>query len=700
VYVLQQQVQKWARLTRPPSQPRALAEDARGAIWAAYSQPSRIAAITLRNLAPEFERNLPEYETGTAEVNSLGVDSRGWLWASTDAGAYAFAGKMVRHFTGSDGFWWNDGGENAIAAEPDGTVWIGTSMGLARFRPVDRPAPPPVAVIAAADADGKPLDPTHSAEVPPGSRSIRIRFAGLTFRNEERVAFRYRLSNYGDEYSETSHRELSFPALSPGSYRFEVFARSAAGIWSAEPARFAFTIRPPWYRTTWFLTLMTLLTGCGGAVLWRSRSRSFQARKRELEFAVAVRTHQLNAETERAQALFEQAAEASRQKSAFLANMSHEIRTPLNGVLLAAELALETSDEKERHEFLETIRASGEALLTLINDILDFSKIESGKAELEVEAFDLGGLLRDCVRVFEPKALESGITLSLLLPDTVPLPVAGDAGRLRQILLNLLSNAVKFTERGSVTVAVQLAERTDTGVRLRFSVQDSGIGLAPETQRVIFEEFRQADNSTTRRFGGTGLGLAISKRLAVLMGGDLWVESEPGKGSTFFFEAVLSCAPERRPEVEPRGEGDEAPDASLHILLAEDNPVNRRLTVRLLEKQGHRVKTAVNGLEAVQQAKHEPFDVILMDVQMPELDGLEATMRIRAAELLTNNGSFVPILALTANATAEDRERCLASGMDGYLSKPVRYADLSKAIASLRATLKTPTPTGSSALPS
>jgi signal transduction histidine kinase len=655
-----------------------VAETSEGAFWVAYERSLGVSRLWFRQGRLEVRTFTRRDGLHSDHVLFLGVDFHKRLWVGSDSGVDVRDGERWLHYQQRDGLIWDDCNPNAFLAEPDGTVWIGTSRGLARYlaQSTTMPVPPPQVALSSILFDGRPVDSFPSHRIPFARAHFTAGLAALAFLSEGDVRFRHRLAGYDDGWVETDQPEVGYRKLPPGDYTLEAMARNSVGEWGEAAALVSFHVLPPWYMTFWF-RLLAISAVLGVAwVLWQWKTRNYQLEQQRLEKAVAERTEELQrqkatveAQKQEIESLLEKANQASRLKSEFLANMSHEIRTPMNGVLGMLALALETELTPDQRDYLTTSRASAQSLLSLLNEILDLSRIETNRLNLEDVPFSLRETVGAAVHALRSDASQKALSLAFRVNDDIPDLLQGDPHRLRQVLLNLIGNAIKFTHTGGIAITAELESFSDAGLTLRFQVSDTGIGIPPELQAAIFQPFEQADGATTRRYGGSGLGLAISKSLVELMGGQIRVESTPGQGSNFHFTVRLGVARETLPE-RPVEAAVPLPAAQpRRVLLAEDNEVNRRVVESLLMRRGHQVACATDGKAAVEMAGRETFDLILMDVQMPEMDGLRATAAIRESEAPA--GAHVPIVAMTASAMKGDREKCLAAGMDDYLAKPV-----------------------------
>jgi len=756
-------------------------------------------------------------------------DYEGNLWAGTEKGISKILLDensdpiTIRNYGYEEGFIGVETNEGAFLADSQNNLWFGTVYGVTKYNPKeDRPNySSPTVQITGVQINQVPVDWTErtgsnynwyqlpeNPKLAPDENTILFDFAAVALDYPHKVQYKYKLEGLDKKWSVPSpDTRASYSILPSGTYTFKVVAGRTDGAWSPKVKEFTFTITQPYYQTWWFKALMVLIIGFVFYLVIRYRFNSIERQRRILAEKVAVRTREVELEKEKVES-------ANQVKSDFLAKMSHEIRTPMNGVIGMTDLLRRTSMTDQQRRFVDNIQISGKNLLNLINDILDFSRIESGKMDLESAPLDIRQMTEEVLEILAYGAFNKDLELLYHVDPEIRGPVIGDPARIKQIMVNLVGNAIKFTKEGRISVQARVLEKSEEEATLEISVRDSGIGIPKEKFANLFDSFSQVDASTTRKYGGTGLGLAISYNLSKMMGGNMWVESTPGEGSTFFFtikvglsdpwklpdgghpaqglegslvayavadpvartflERYLShwnikslpyqdsdtlcneveiqkptfiildartirhntiaranliaeraksqgfhyallCEPsvaislkstlnEKGRIINKPLKRDELLNAlllkeniqkefhtiqadkglalriPLRIMIAEDNPINMEVATGMLNSLGYEVSSAENGAIALEKLEQESFDIIFMDVQMPVMDGLEATRRIISTYELQSRPL---IIAMTANAMESDRQACLEAGMTTFISKPFVLEELVELVHSI-----------------
>jgi signal transduction histidine kinase/CheY-like chemotaxis protein len=606
------------------------------------------------------------------------VDAAGRLWmliwnnedGSRLAGVVDTAAQELK-FNSAPLYPMADAPTDIIFAEDDGVMWFGGADGLVRFDPTRlhkaQSLPPPLVRRLITPQKRIELNgqPQQELQLAADQNSLRFEYSVPRYGHADAPLYQVYLQGNDTAWSEWQHESYrDYTNLQPGHYQLQLRYKDSFGDLS-DALPLSIYIEAPWYLRWWAYVIYTIVVAGALVSLIRWRLSPVLAQNQHLETMVQERTQHLEAtmrELENAKVKAEAAAVA---KSEFLANMSHEIRTPMNAIMGFSQLAQNCEDLAEQQLYLHKISASSRILLGILNDILDFSKVESGRLELEKIRFSLSELLQQIRDMFSEQARQKRLELQFSVQPGLPDALIGDPLRLCQILMNLVGNAIKFTGRGSVTVLVDQVGSNDDeqSIAIKFSVNDTGIGLTQEQQNKLFQAFSQADSSTSRKFGGTGLGLSIAQRLVQLMGGQIVVESEPGIGSQFSFVVKTHAAPE------PQITAPAAVPSSIsqpRILLAEDNNYNQALARIILQRAGYEVDIAPDGEAAFDMAQHGRYQLVLMDVHMPKLDGFEATRALRQRPSLAN----LPIIALTAHGDDEFRAQAQLAGMNDYVVKP------------------------------
>jgi len=622
-------------------------------------------------------------------ISAILEDKDGNLWISTNSGLSKFdtRSKTFRNYDVMDGLQSNEFNIGSAKRFKSGEMIFGGIAGFNFFHPdsiQENNFIPPIVITSFKVLD-KPVLLGQNIDLTYNQNYISFEFSSLSYALSDKNQFAYKLEGFDEDWIYCGSRKfVSYSNLLPGTYVFHVKGSNSDGLWNEKGITVTINIARPFWKTWWFILICVFV---GLAVLYvgyRLRVRSINSQNQLLEEKVQLRTAELEKATEEAQAAKEAAEKANRSKSGFLANMSHEIRTPLNGILGFTDLLIRSNPAPEDKKHLELIRSSGDTLLRLLSDILDLNKIEQGKLTIENIKFNFTEAIQQTLIPYQFRSNEKGLQFMLSFDARIPEFVVGDPTRIKQLMINLVSNSIKFTETGGISISFEAESDprgTDDYFYVRGMVSDTGIGVAEEKQQLIFESFTQADGSFTRKYGGSGLGLSIVKELLKLMQGDIRLISPaiekpfraetPGASFVFRLRVKALRTKDHPKEIPINGENKKLKfDETYKVLLVEDNMINQLLAVTVLENLGITVVTADDGQQGVDKIKNENFDLVLMDVQMPVMNGYESTLEMRRL------GIELPIIGLTANVYKEDIEKCLESGMNDHLGKPFTEADL------------------------
>jgi len=668
---------------------QCIAEDKKGNLWI-------LADLALWRFSPvtkEFRKFGEKDGMPNAIFASIIADKEGNIWISSERCITRVNAETleITNYFPEDGLLNSQFNNSSAAIAADGRLYFGSNNGITAFYPErleKNPNIPPVVITSFSVYDSlfapKTVWNDRTITLPYNQNTISFQFAALDYRNPKKNQYAYYLEGLEKRWNfNSTNHSATYNRLSPGTYVFHVKGSNNDGVWNETGATLNILITPPFWRTNIFYALCALLFSASVYAFIRYRTSTLRKQKVILENTVASRTAELRKEKEFAEQQKQRAEESERAKQQFLANMSHEIRTPMNAVMGMTSLLLNNNPRGDQQNYLNGIHKSSESLLFIINDVLDLSKIEASKMELEEIDFSIRDILNQVYQTLNFKAEEKGIRLITTVANDVPDVLAGDPIRLYQVLMNLTGNGLKFTERGSVSIEVTSLSKAHDVAQLVFQVIDSGIGIPAEKLTSIFESFTQVNTSDTRKYGGTGLGLSISKHLIELMGGNLNVESEQNSGTTFSFmiNFKIGNAEVLKQRLRSESDLDGSSLNGLRILLADDNEYNRVVARDTLKaKADVIIDEAVNGLEAIELTKKNDYDVILMDGQMPEINGFDAAREIQNPKSAVRN-HHVPIIGFTASVLREDLSRFRDAGMKWYVSKPFKPSQLINTIA-------------------